>query len=533
MGSIITTYSSVVSYINSTSSEYSSILARANEIRSRVEKLYYEVQMDLESITRQIMCGQRMLEEIQNKVDRYQSLMEAAAAEVDRCNAEISYVLSHPITRTYTDNDGDSYTVKEIDEVALAYAKREKDRADGEYKIYRDKYNETNGVRYQVSATVSKFKEIKSGIEKVSQLIQSDIYEIQKYISAIENESEYNLRNLTNISDSLSAYLASKAINMPVGAVYSDYSSNGSISSCASSIARSLEDSIDEEYNGSDIDFDSKIMGVGAKVFMSLICGKLGFNLDPLTKASLTEQAEFIGKTYGPNVMESIVRTAIVQHGVPMPTLIMREDGFGNRFFSPKNVSEKYYNKHSKRDAKSLSFSECKHLQTYLNNNDVEPAYRKINGHLVKGDSISGELSSTIDSITETLSNHTLKHDMVLYRGMKRADAERIFGKMEGESITEIKNRLEGATYIEKGFLSTSILEKDALNYSGFKGVLFEINAPCGAEGIFTGSLARYSDSEHEVLLQRGGIFTVNNVSDRGDYYVVNITLDGRELDRE
>lgn len=557
MGSIITTYSSVASYINSTSGEYSSILTRANEIRSRVEKLYNEVQMDLESITRQIMRGQRMLDEIQLKVDKYQALMEDARAEVDRCDAEISYVLNHPITRTYTDDDGDSYTVEEIDEAALAAAERARDRAYDEYERYRKMYNEATSVKYEVSATVSRFETIKSGIEKIAQMIQSDIYEIQKYINAIENESEYNLRNLNGISDSLSAYLASKAINMPIGTVYSDYSATGGLSgnmgasasgssvlsevaattddtvasNSYSGLAGSSEDSMDAEHSGDDVDFGSIIMEYGAKAIMSLLCKRVG--VDPLTKASLTEQARFIGKTYGPHIMESIARVAIAQHGAPLPTLIMREDELGIRGFSPKNVSERYFNKYSKRDAKSLSFSESKHLQTYLNDNDLEPAYRKINGHLVKGDSVSEDLLKTIDSMTETLSNHTLKRDMVLYRGMKRDTAEKIFGKMEGQSIEELKSRLEGTTYIERGFSSTSILEKDALNYSGYKGVLFEINAPCGAEGIFTGSLAHYANAEHEVLLQRGGIFTVNNVSDRGDYYVVNVTLEGRALNNE
>lgn len=467
MGSIITTYSSVSSYINSTSSEYSAILSRANEIRSRVEKLYYEVQTDLESISRQIMRGQRMLDEIQLKVDKYQALMEDASAEVDRCDAEISYILNHPVTRTYTDDDGDSYTVEEIDEAALAAAERARDRAYAEYERYREKYNEATSVKYEVSATVSRFETIKSGIEKVVQLIQSDIYEIKKYISAIESEGEYNLRSLNDISDSIGAYLACKSINMPVGAVYLDYSANGGFSGNMGSSASGS--SVLSEVAATSYDTGS-------------------------TKTVLSSY-------------ESIDR--------------------------PKDVSERYFNKQSKRDAKSLSYSETKYLQTYLNNNDLEPAYRKINGHLVKGDIVSEDLSKTIDSMTETLSNHTLKRDMVLYRGMKRDAAEKIFGKMEGQSIEELKSRLEGSTYIERGFSSTSISDTDALKYTSYKGVLFEIKAPCGAEGIFTKNIAHYADTEHEVLLQRGGVFSIDKVSDRGDYYVVNVTLIGRRISDE
>ncbi len=460
MGSIITTYSSVVSYINSTSGEYSSILTRANEIRSRVEKLYYEVQMDLESISRQIMRGQRMLDEIQLKVDKYQALMEDAAAEVDRCDAEISYVLNHPITRTYTDEDGNSYSVEEIDEAALAAAERARDRAVAEYERYREKYDEANAVKSEVSSTVSRFETIKSAIEKIAQMIQSDIYEIQKFISAIENESEYNLRNLTNVSNSLSAYLASKAINMPVGTVYSDYSAGGSFSGSANS---------------------------------SVSAGEAFAEV-----AATSDNAS--SATVGGSSYESIDKAKV--------------------------VSERYFNKQSKRDAKGLSFKERRSIETFCNESTFPPEYDKMNGFLRNGGELPDYLKDTINTMTDTISKHALPRDMVLYRGM--GNAEKILGDISGKSIEEINSSCQGKTFIERGFSSTSVLEGDAMKYVKYKGALLEIKAPSGAEGIFTGEISRFRDTEHEVTLQRGSVYTIDSVVDCGDYYKVNLNLTAR-----
>lgn len=495
MGSIVTTFSSVSTYIDQTSGEYSIILNQANDIRSRVEKRYQEVQSDLAAITRQIGRGKGMLDEIQVKVNKYRALMEEAAAEVERCQERVNYVLSHPIERTYTDEDGNEHTEKVVDQAALAEAERAKDRAVAEYEQYREKFERAEAVKSEIESTVSKFEMVKGGIEKVAQSIQSDLYEIKKYISAIGNESEHNLKSLDNLTDLLEAYLACKPFSMPNKTVFSDYSAKGGFTKTYA--APSTGGSASSGYSAS-----SGVSGFAGSA-----------SVPSADSAVLNEVA----------AASASVRAA-------SPKAVVKPC---NPIVNPKAVAERYFDKQSKRDAKSLSYSESRYLQIYLNNNDLEPAYRKINGHLVKGDHISDELTRTIDSMTDTLSKHTLKRDMVLYRGMRRSAAERIFGKMSDESIQELKDRLEGCTYIEKGFSSTSILERDALEYTSFKGVLFEIKAPGGAEGIFTKDIANYAQSEHEVLLQRGGIFSVDKVSDRGDYYLIGVTLTGRHISNE
>lgn len=456
MGNLITTFSAVGAYTDNCSNEYSAILARANETLSRVEKMYYEVQADAERLAQQIMRGRQMLDEIQVKVEKYQALMEDAAAEVERCEAEIAYVLSHPITKTYTDEDGNEYTVEEVDEAALAAAERARDQAQAIYEQYRAKYEEASAVMYEVSVTVIRFEQIKNGIDAVAQSLQADIFEIKKYINAIENESNYNLTTIQGALDSIGAYLASKPIYMPVGTVFSDYSASGGASSYGGSSGGTRDIALDEVAATESISFSTSYESVG----------------------------------------------------------------------TAKELSERYFNKLSKRDAKGLSYTERRSIESFCNESTFPPEYDKINGYLRNGGDISDYLHDTIDTMTETISKHNLPRDMVLYRGM--GNAEKILGDVSGKSIEEINDNCAGKTFIERGFSSTSIIEGDALKYVKYKGALLEIKAPSGAEGIFTGAISRYSDTEHEVTLQRGSVYKIDSVVDCGDFYKINLTLSER-----
>jgi hypothetical protein len=51
----------------------------------------------------------------------------------------------------------------------------------------------------ETSSTLSRYETIKNAINAISESIQSDIYEIKKYIRAIEDESEYNIRSLQSV----------------------------------------------------------------------------------------------------------------------------------------------------------------------------------------------------------------------------------------------------------------------------------------------------------------------------------------------
>jgi len=368
MGSIITKYSSVLNYIESVTGTYSLILNRANDIKTRIEKLYYEVLSELDLINKQILRARRLYEDTQVQVNKYRALMEEAALEVERCQERINYVLNHPITKTYTDDEGNTYTVQEIDAAALAAAENAKATAEEEYRRCRNYYERAKTVMEEIASAISRYETIKNAIDQVAQMLQGNLYEVKKYVNMIENESQHNLGCLNGAAQSLGYYLTSKAINIPSVSTYSDYSSSGgggyaSLSSSSYS-------------GGGSKGIKSTFNEVGAEVTLGSGKG----TISPFSSAK-----------------------------------------------NSKKVSVRYFNKQSNKDVKGLEDSDIRYLQEYLNNNDSIPMYRKINGHLVTGDEISPYIEKAITSMTNTISKHELKQDTVLYRGMNCQNAERIF----------------------------------------------------------------------------------------------------------
>ena len=223
MGSIKATYSAIENFSSKCGDNYASMVGIANEILSREEKMLSEVRQDYENISRQVVRLQMMQSEIESKVKVYEHQMQSASAEADGYSATISYLYANPMTVTSTDSEGNETTRTVLDHEGIRAAERGRDAAMQTYHLYSDKYSEAFAVSVETSLTLSRYETIKNAINAVSESIQSDIYEINKYIRAIEDEAEYNTRSLQGVLDSLSTYLASKAIFLPVGAHYENF----------------------------------------------------------------------------------------------------------------------------------------------------------------------------------------------------------------------------------------------------------------------------------------------------------------------
>lgn len=127
--------------------------------------------------------------------------------------------------------------------------------------------------------------------------------------------------------------------------------------SADASTVRKLEERIDElsrtyEQIVAGIYVDNnrklnKLMGQIAKQTMGLIVellgNAIGVKLDPITKSSIKEQAGMLGENYGVRAMESMVRVAQLQWGMPrqpifMDTIEPNEDAAKNvKNKNPKN----------------------------------------------------------------------------------------------------------------------------------------------------------------------------------------------------
>lgn len=476
MDNLIVTVSAVETCADDFSSEYSVVWERAIEISSCVEKMHYEIQADSTKLARQIVQGKQILDDIHLKVEKYRALMANAIEDVNRCEIEIDYILSHPITVTRTDEDGNDYTVEEIDEVALAAAERARDYAQEIYEQYRDKYNEATVVMDEISAVCYGFEQTKHGIDAVDEIIQTNIFEIKKYINAIENEIKHNTRSLQGVLESLSTYLASKAMFMPSGAIYEDFASSGSENASIQSISHS--DTAVEKKSAS-----------------STTSSTDDFNI---SFENLPDDAST-------NTLSSIMYEATVR---------------------TKTVSQRRFQKQSKKDVENLNYIERRAIYNYCSDNGFLPTYKRINSYLWgESTEIPSYLKDDINAMTEAISQRTLTQATTVY---KAEDSHRIFKGNENLSVEELNQMFVGQDYTDYGFCSTSISEKGTEEYQRPNGVILEIEAPAGAQAIFTGEVSRYKEKEQEILFQRGSVFRINSISEGKDIKRVKLTLTGR-----
>lgn len=475
MGSLSVQYSEIVRFANDCRGEYKTLLDYAGEACSNVKDCLKRVQWSLDKVNEQLSLARRLLEQINIKVSVYRSQMEEAKRQVEHCRERVNYILSHPVTRSYTDSNGESHTVSEIDEEALASARRELAYAETTYRHYYEKYAAVEAIRQEVIAWVNKLEILKKAIDSVYQSVQQDLYQTEKFANAIQSECGYNLQKLNDVIDCISDYLDSKPIYIP------------SLKSFSSGQARTSGRS-----NGS-----SGFVGSGGSTWQGLSVDKVK------PGESISGAAE---NKKGVNAKDVPIAYSKASHA--------------------KKVSERYFFKQSRRDESTLSEDEKYHLKIYLNTN----AYNQINGYLCNHDWIEKELPKTIEVMTDAISKYKLKRNTVLYKGIKKDKVREIFGDISGMSEAELNAKFCNRLYANKGFFSTSIKEVDAKGFYEKKGgAVFIINAPCGAEGIYTGSISAHVNDEHEVLLQRGSVFEINRITKESDYLIINLTLAWRQ----
>ncbi len=228
MSSIKAKCSAIDAYADNCRNNYAALLNIAMEILSQVEKYHAEVQKDYDRINEQIVRLKMMRDDVEDKVKSYGHSMEKAADDAERYKDEISYLYSHPDTVTSTNDDGEETTEEVYDYAAIRAASRKKEEAEQTCYCFREKYGDARQASAETKAELTRFEMIKNGIGAVGESIQNDIYEIKKQIGNINSEAEHNVRSLQGVIDSLSSYLASKAMFMPLGAHYDEFATSSS-----------------------------------------------------------------------------------------------------------------------------------------------------------------------------------------------------------------------------------------------------------------------------------------------------------------
>ena len=137
------------------------------------------------------------------------------------------------------------------------------------------------------------------------------------------------------------------------------------------------------------------------------------------------------------------------------------------------------------------------------------------------------------NALSKPISKVKLPQNMILYRGVDEKGIKLIFkGKgidaivnkpVNESNLALLKQKLDGAVYEEKGFMSTSY-KKDCAKKTKF---IFEVNAPKNLQAVLLEDIGK--QVEKEVLVNRGTKWEVTDVyidSDKNSkrsFYVIKI----------
>ena len=229
MGSIKSRVSAVYDFYNLCQSEYPHLLSLAGSILERLSAQRREIEVALAAVERQTAAAERAYERIQDKVNWYKTRIQAAEAEMESCRSRISYITSHPDPYTVTDNDGNSHIEYRIDEEAVASARRAEEEAYQTYRRNSEAEDWAHNVSYSIADTLSDLQIKQNAIRTIAAEAAQDEAAVEQCIRAMESEAQHNLRSLSGVLATLDRYLASKAIFMPMGAVYREAVAAGGI----------------------------------------------------------------------------------------------------------------------------------------------------------------------------------------------------------------------------------------------------------------------------------------------------------------
>lgn len=211
---------------------------------------------------------------------------------------------------------------------------------------------------------------------------------------------------------------------------------------------------------------------------------------------------------------------------------------FLKNLFTPKDptsldVSEKTkkYRKISRKTTRGMSEKEKKAVWEYTTEHQ-KYSYHAINQRLrdttfhMANEADQVELDGRISAMKAVIDRNTLPTQEILYRGTKACDE--IFGKDYYERYTpeQLIEKFTGALYLTPAFTSTSY-DYDVARYHFTGDTILTVNVPKGAKGICVDKTSNYGVKEHEIILQAGSVFRIEEIKYDGSIYRITVTLCG------
>ena len=159
---------------------------------------------------------------------------------------------------------------------------------------------------------------------------------------------------------------------------------------------------------------------------------------------------------------------------------------------------------------KSLTVAEKSSILDYSQGEffDINDILRK-NNKITK--ETAGKYYDKINQIESALDKFELKENILVYRKVN-------FDAVGHYDLTQ----LVGKDVIDKGFMSTSLLEE---GFTASEDVIMEIVVPKGSKGAYINDLSNFQNKEYEFLLQRNTKLKITKVSKQGDQFKIKAVV--------
>ncbi len=194
---------------------YAKILENTDDIAANAVSYREETQRTLEVLASQIGTISMLRSEVASKLHNYVGCREESYQRVQRCEAEVSYVMAHPIRETHEDSDGNSHTYTHVDEAALASARSRLEDAEQEYQFYKRKAAYAEEVQNTADAMLEECRTIERGMQTIEEMFSRAIADMEKQTRVLETNTQENLECLKGVEQAAETYLQSRAFEMP------------------------------------------------------------------------------------------------------------------------------------------------------------------------------------------------------------------------------------------------------------------------------------------------------------------------------
>lgn len=214
MDRLDTVVSEVCNFIDSLGTGYVQFDGQTAQIREDVRGMQERVLLAADAASNQCYKARQLETDASSKYHYNMGMCESAFRSMRDASERIDYILANPIEIVETDDQGNEYIRREIDQVQLAVWQREYERAQTEYYYYSGKRDNAKLLMDEANSAAERLENLKKAIVQLGQHIDQQLQAIEGFRQDMNEEANFNLTAMANVRDKMIAYLNCKPIYM-------------------------------------------------------------------------------------------------------------------------------------------------------------------------------------------------------------------------------------------------------------------------------------------------------------------------------